>query len=226
MDNPEGLTTFEPSLQRLTIELIGFESVAQFVNPLAFYVNQIVDDTWQYEKGAKIGFDNSSFRYLNGVEVEAIGDSVIFRQNGSPLGPKAVLCPEVAKRYAEAIDIRDWFAVDIDFNAQIAFGDELITLPFTENLAVHDLSPRFGVDAVYSYEGRTVQTDLRQPVDLNPGYLICFGSVHRPIDSLGSDAKAALRSVIENWQADWEEVALVTKRLFQSVFQLEVPDGN
>ena len=66
MASHEGLPTVEANLQTLTVNLIGFEPISQFVNPVTLYVNGVVDDTWVCEKGALIGITESSFSYTNG----------------------------------------------------------------------------------------------------------------------------------------------------------------
>ena len=115
MATGEGSPKLAAGLQSLSVNLIGYESNAQFVNPLTLLWNQVVDETWVCEMGAQIGLTQSSFTYTNGVQVEAYEDHVSFKQSGSPLGASNTLAAEIASRYVDAFGAANWMAVSIEF---------------------------------------------------------------------------------------------------------------
>jgi hypothetical protein len=224
VDNPEGSPILEVSLRSLAVNLIGFESNSQFVNPLTLYSNGIVDETWVCENGAQIGLLRSSFSYTNGVHVEAFDETISFRQIGTSISPSAALSTKLARKYIAAFNISDWHAVSVEFEAMAELSGEsaadpsLSWPPFIDDLVFRDAQPRFGTNVFYYHPDRRLRIEIgRSP---NSNSLSWLAWVYRPLDSDQSQAESQLKAALEDCQSDWEDVVNVASRLLAATIAL------
>ena len=221
----EGLPSLAVGLQSLTVNLIGYESNAQFVNPLTLLWNRVVDETWVCEMGAQIGLTQSSFTYTNGVRVDAFEDNVSIRQRGSPLAPDAVLSMDFARRYVDAFGAGNWMAVAVEFLAEISMSANpdhvgLKTWPgIGEKIALGDIQPRFGTNVFYFFPDRRLRVEISRDSGSAPTSLTCFAWVHRELNSDPHQAQSELHSVLGGWETDWEEVVLAANQLLTGTME-------
>lgn len=221
----EGLPSLAVGLQSLTVNLIGYESNAQFVNPLTLLWNRVVDETWVCEMGAQIGLTKSSFTYTNGVRVDAFEDNVSIRQGGSPLAPDAVLSMDFARRYVDAFGAGNWMAVAVEFLAEISISANpeyvgLETWPgIAEDVALRDIQPRFGTNVFYSFPDRRLRVEISRDPGSVPSGLTCFAWIHRELSPDPHQAQSELHSVLSGWETDWEEVVLAATQLLTGTME-------
>ena len=219
MSTGEGLTALAASLRTLTVNLIGYESNAQFVNPLNLLWNQVVDETWVCEKGAQIGLNQSSFTYTNGVQVEAFEDSVTFKQSGTPLVPGPALAAEIATRYVDAFGANNWMAISFEFLARINlskiadFVAPDIWPELSDRLTINEIQPRFGTNVFYFYPEKRVRVELNFDPSSDPDNLTCLGWVYRELSSISGEADAELQAAFGAWESDWDEVTTTAANL-------------
>ena len=212
MVSQESLPPLVVNLQTLTVNLIGDEGNVQFVNPHTFYWNGAVDQTWVLQRGARIGFTQSSFSYTNGVQVEASRDTISFRQQGDSLTPNGVLSVNLAKWYANAFGAAGLFEVSVEFSARIDIAAHYVapflksSLQFADHLVSHPNQPAFGTFAVVPYPDRTLRVDFSYVPWSDPNCLTCTGQVSRQLSDDINQGLSELHLAIDRWPADWLDV--------------------
>ena len=215
--SPQALSV---SLQSLAVTLIGYESNAQFVNPLTLLWNRVVDDSWICQMGAQIGVTNSSFTYTNGVQVEASDGDVTFRQRGHSLMPKDILITELARRYVDAFGAEDWIALSVEFVGGIDHSDGSDLAKWhslSDRIAIEGIQPRLGTSAFYALENQRLRVEISLNPHSEPHELNSFAWLNRDLTSDTKQPQTDLRSALNGWEADWEKVTKATKLLLTMV---------
>ena len=222
MPTHQGSPDSTVNLQSVSVNLIGLESNAQFVNPLTLQWNRVVDETWVCEMGSQLGLTHSSFTYTNGVQVEAAEENVTFRHRGSFLTPETVLSVELARRYVEAFGPGDWMAISTEFLAEISpkvFLDSVDTDSwprFESQLSLNAVLPRFGANVLYSYPDRILRVELSRDLSSEGADLTCIAWIHRELSPNPNRSQGELQSALEGWESDWAEVVVAATQLFAS----------
>ena len=213
MEGPTALRELAVDLQMLAIGLVGIDVNPQFINPATLLANGVVEPSWVCAPGAQIGLTESNFSYTNGVQVEAADDTLTFRQFGRLSADGTVLSPELAKRFVNAFDDDNWFAVGLEFLARLSVTEsEQFSLASLwdrvgERFVRQDVSPGYSVSTFYRFADRTMSVNINRGPTGQQRYILCSGSVHRNLDG---DASEGLRDqviqICTNWVTDWEEV--------------------
>ena len=222
MSTKERPTDLVVSLESVTITLIGYESNAQFVNPLTLLSNRVVDESWVCEMGAQVGLTESRFSYANGVQVEAFEDNVIFRQKKRIHDSDFVTVVGLASRYVEAMGAGDWMGVSFEFLGQIDLPsnrdvvDPEIWPTLSRQLTRDGVEPRFGTNVFYSYPDRRLRVDLS--LDPRSGFneLTCVGWVSRELSMDSYEAERQLGIAFGGWESDWQGVIATAAKLLTS----------
>ena len=220
MKGPEALNELTIGLQMLAVSLVGVGANPQFVNPATLLANNVVDGSWVCEKGVQIGITESTFRYTNGVRVNAGDDTLTFRQFGDLGGDAVVLSPDLAMRFVAAFDADDWFAVNLEFGGRLFLPpDQSVSLAslwdrFSEKITHEGVVPSFSTNAFYRFQDRNMAVSLRGAPRPEQGYIMCSGSVRRNLDDDSSEEPGTqLQQVCTNWASDWSEVASIAIQL-------------
>ena len=222
MATQQGSPDAKVNLLSVAVNLIGFESNAQFINPLTLHWNRVVDETWVCEVGAQLGLTLSRFTYTNGVQVEATEETVTFRHRGSFLTPDSVLSVELARRYVDAFGSGDLMAISTEFfgyiNPAIFTGsfDESEWPRFEGQLALNGVTPRFGTNVFYFYPDRRLRVELSRELDSGPLDLTCLAWVYRELDPNPRRSRDELLAAFDGWESDWAEAMVAAGQLFSS----------
>ena len=220
MHGQEGPPTLTLSLQMLAISLSGIDANPQFVNPLTLSANGVTDESWVCDKGVQVGITESSFRYTNGMVVEATSDTLTFRQVGDLSGEDCALSLGVATRYISAFDADNWFAATLDFGGRIWLPpDQPYTLASLwdqvgSQMAHKRATPLFSTNVFYRYSDRSLSVNVSRGPRFAEGSIACSGSVHRDLDhSADQGPERQIERICAGWTSDWQDVVAVANLL-------------
>lgn len=206
------------------IRLVGYDSdaFAQFVNPLTFHWNNVVEPSWVCEPSVVVGLTRSSFTYTNGVQVEATRSDVAFKQEATPLELNQAPIVGVVGRYVEAFGVDRYEAIAFEFAARISplavtqlAGSNLSE--FLGRLKLNDINPRLEISTRYDSPNKVVAVTVGPEASPQSDYVICSGTVYRILDDDPERASAELRSILASWDTAWQEFTNAIVQLLNAV---------
>lgn len=211
-------------LVEFSVVLLATSNNPSILNPDFLRYNDIVDASWQVQEPRISTPAFSQVIFKDGLTVTADPDRIIFAQTGDRLAAADIVCPEMAKRYAEKIPHVPSRAVGInpkgyrrsEGEAADRVADALIDTG--EWMAFQDVIPEIQLKAVYRYAKRTIfldiveaskrETDGRQI----PGMLF-QANIHRDITETSPRERiVSLLSIIDSWKEDLSDFHALVKR--------------
>ena len=227
--------TLSITLRTSAVELIGFGYEPQFVNPLTFVVNQLAGegDDWNLFPRARLGQTSTSFKYKNGVEVNANFDALHFEYTPDSAidtdGPVESI--DIARRYIRAYGVPQCRSVVYGFQgtvdavggSEIDLGDKLSGQSLFKERVDQNGNPvliRGGV--LQSSDMRNLQTDVYQTTETHSGHLEFASFVQHdflPIDREPLVDK--VESILSLWASDWSDVEASVNDLVYSIQTLQ-----
>ena len=203
-----------------TIRLLDSGGVAQFVNPLTFHWNNVVGQDWVCSPGVSVGITRSAFSYTNGLQVEAIGSNVAFKQEGTPLDLSQEVHSGVALRYIEAFELGSCEAISSEFVLRIDPSETLqpqaeVLSRLWDGLKQDEANPFLDVGVRYDSPNKFVEVSIWLDDHPYEEYIVCSGQVYRQLSQQPEQALSELRTVLGNWQSERLEFrGAVVKLLF------------
>ena len=195
----------------------GMAGLAPYqVTPDTLRYNQLVPADWRLEPDAVFGGGRSRFSYSNGVEVEAAGEWLAFRQAAQDLGSGAMHYLDLAVRYSDSGLLGERGSVSMEFRGvwsvdaepEPSVGLTLMGLPDFEGVG-----PEM-VNVGYDAGGFRISLMLSIGEDEDAGSIIVSGSVyHHSAERMFSRDRDFVRSVIAEAMTDLERVVGLSRRM-------------
>ena len=219
MSEPEASYNLTTSLEMVAVELYGTNVHPQFVNPMTLEINGVVEADWTHS-GSQIGVIESTFRYSNGLEIEASEQTLRFEHVPTADG---FLSPETAIRYVNAFGEGNWGMVVVEFGgiwkltSKPDDGDVQLRHRGEDILTDNGVVPSFHAGALYQYPEHTLQAEIRQ---LGTDQYEFRASVNRRVPK---DVENGLQATISRWESDWQDACLIISRLIRATL---IPGGD
>lgn len=210
-------------LRKFAVTLIGIELNPQLVNPVTLRLNDIVDESWKSNRGAKIGITESNLGYANGVEVEASDETLRFCHSASSFETGEVLSAILAKRFIDVFGVDDWWAIRFDFGGQInaevlAMKPEMGVQSLADHLTIGNVVPSCNFTTHFQFPDKSLNVQLSHDAAADNSHVSCLGSVfHCTEEYIDAEGNNKIGPWLANWKSDWQEVAQAVIRLHKVV---------
>ena len=188
------------------------------VTPDTLRYNRLVPADWRLEPDAVFGGGRSYFSYANGVEVEAVGEGLAFRQVAQDLSAEALYYLDLARLYSDSGLLGERGTVAMEFGgfwsaeAGPPVGLTLKGLPDVEGVA-----PGL-VNVGYDVGRFRISLMLSIGEDEDAGSVIVSGGVnHHSPDGMSSRDRDFLHGVIAEAMTDLERVVGLSRRMVSLV---------
>ena len=215
----------EVEITGFSVVLTATENNPSILNPDFLHYNGIVDASQQVEEPRISTPAYSQVTFQDGLTVKADSSRVIFEQIGEKLAIKAIICPEIAKRYVKKIPHVLYRAVGINpqgYRRLEGKAIERVSDSLRDKgtwMSFQDITPEIQLKAIYQYTGRRIILDIaeakKSEADEISGFLF-QANVHRDIGETDPQKRInKLLSMIDSWREDLSDFHVLVNKSFE-----------
>ena len=214
-------------LVEFSVVLLATSNNPSILNPDFLRYNNIVDASWQVQEPRISTPAFSQVIFKDGLTVTADPDRIIFAQTGDKLAAADIVCPEMAKRYAEKIPHVPYRAVGINpkgFKRSEGEAADRVADALRDGgvwLSFKDMVPEIQLKAVYRYDRRTISLDIVEAKEKRPDGseipgVLFQANMHHDILEVGLPERIkTLLSVLASWREALTDFQALAKKFYE-----------